>query len=242
MATSKQVGANRRNALASTGPRTEAGKAVVRLNNFRHGMRCDLPVIAGVEQEADWLDHLEGVRASLDPASPLEDALAARVALMLWRLNRVARYETAMIVGGQEKAAAEVRKVDNLAALLKPDRAAAKLRAAVRVRDDHAESLQRVEPALEALRLLSGTKAAAIPGEAGWCLLDAAKDVLDVDVDFEDADFLAGVGDCEGFEEGWTAGMMRAGLARLAGYDRKRRWTDEALERKVRGPLGIPGG
>src|SRR4051812_24256435 len=100
MATSKQLDANRRNALASTGPRTEAGKAVVRLNNFRHGMRCDLPVIAGVEAEADWLDHLDGVRASLDPANPLEDALAARVALMLWRLNRVSRYETAMIVIG----------------------------------------------------------------------------------------------------------------------------------------------
>jgi len=37
MATQKQIAANRRNALKSTGPRTPAGRAAVRLNALKHG-------------------------------------------------------------------------------------------------------------------------------------------------------------------------------------------------------------
>jgi hypothetical protein len=38
MATDKQIAANRRNALQSTGPRTPLGKAQSRLNSIRHGL------------------------------------------------------------------------------------------------------------------------------------------------------------------------------------------------------------
>ena len=40
MATIKQIAANRRNALKSTGPRSERGKAFARLNALRHGLRA----------------------------------------------------------------------------------------------------------------------------------------------------------------------------------------------------------
>ncbi|MGA2739446.1 MAG: hypothetical protein ABSG65_18645 [Bryobacteraceae bacterium] len=40
MATEKQIAANRRNALKSTGPRTPRGKAFTRLNALRHGLRA----------------------------------------------------------------------------------------------------------------------------------------------------------------------------------------------------------
>ncbi len=38
MATEKQIAANRRNALRSTGPRTPLGKARSRINSIRHGL------------------------------------------------------------------------------------------------------------------------------------------------------------------------------------------------------------
>lgn len=40
MATEKQIAANRRNALKSTGPRTPRGKSFTRLNALRHGLRA----------------------------------------------------------------------------------------------------------------------------------------------------------------------------------------------------------
>jgi len=40
MATEKQIAANRRNALKSTGPRTPRGKAFTRLNRLYHGLRA----------------------------------------------------------------------------------------------------------------------------------------------------------------------------------------------------------
>jgi hypothetical protein len=79
------------------GPRTEAGKAAVRLNAVQHGMRSMSPVVLGMEREEDWREHLEGIRASLAPADHFEECLAERIAQLLWRLGRVTAFETASI-------------------------------------------------------------------------------------------------------------------------------------------------
>jgi hypothetical protein len=49
LASEKQIAANRRNAAKSTGPRTEKGKACLRMNALRHGLAITLP-----EQEKTW--------------------------------------------------------------------------------------------------------------------------------------------------------------------------------------------
>ena len=96
MVTTPQLLANRSNALVSTGPRTPDGKAVAAQNATRHGCFAAVPVIANLgETQADWDAHRAGVVDSLAPVGLLEVTLAERVALLMWRLGRVARYEVA---------------------------------------------------------------------------------------------------------------------------------------------------
>lgn len=98
---------NRANAQRSTGPRTEAGKAVVSQNAVKHGGLALSPVILGMEDPAQWEAHRAGMFAALEPLGQLEAVLAERVALALWRLGRLARAEQAGIVLEQERAGKE---------------------------------------------------------------------------------------------------------------------------------------
>jgi hypothetical protein len=87
-----RIEANRRNGEHSTGPRTAEGKAVVSRNATKHGIFASVPVIPG-ESPATWEAHRAGVVESLAPVGLLEVNLAERAALLLWRLQRLARYE-----------------------------------------------------------------------------------------------------------------------------------------------------
>ena len=99
MATPKQITANGANAAHSTGPKTPAGRARSSKNALRHGLRSDLPVLPG-ERAEDWQAHHDGILRSLAPAGTLEQCLAERVALCLWRPQRVAAYETGVTAVG----------------------------------------------------------------------------------------------------------------------------------------------
>ena len=53
MISSKQIDANRRNSLKSTGPKTEAGKQASRCNAVRHGLTAET-VIGALEDAEDY--------------------------------------------------------------------------------------------------------------------------------------------------------------------------------------------
>jgi hypothetical protein len=93
MTSDRQIAANRRNALRSTGPRSPLGKAIVGQNPARHGLYSASPVIHGLESPAAWEQHRCSTIASCAPVGQLETDLAERVALILWRLKRITRYE-----------------------------------------------------------------------------------------------------------------------------------------------------
>lgn len=95
MATETKLVTNRANSKRSTGPRTAAGKAVAKLNAVSHGLRSTAPVVPG-ERAKDWHDHRAGMLSALAPVGTLETELADRVALLTWRLRRVAAYETSV--------------------------------------------------------------------------------------------------------------------------------------------------
>ncbi len=87
--------------MPKRGPKTAQGKAVVRLNPVRHGILSLTPVIPVLESEEDWQAHRAALLASLAPEGHLEETLAERAALVLWRLQRLARYEREAIANAQ---------------------------------------------------------------------------------------------------------------------------------------------
>jgi hypothetical protein len=107
MATEKQIKANKKNALMSTGPRTPEGKALVSQNAIRHGIFArDLVIDTGdgKEDEDEYLELLYGLMDSLRPAGQMELLLVEKVACDYWRLRRVLRYETGSIRKGLDMA------------------------------------------------------------------------------------------------------------------------------------------
>jgi hypothetical protein len=103
MTTLAKIEANRSNAELSTGPRTAEGKVIVSRNATTHGIYSNVPVVPG-ECHEQWEAHRGGVVASLAPVGLLEINLAERTALLLWRLQRLARYEAETVASAMEEA------------------------------------------------------------------------------------------------------------------------------------------
>jgi hypothetical protein len=99
--TDKKRDANRRNALRSTGPKTGEGVRACKNNALRHGLRAVQAVVPG-EDPDQWEAHRAAVVADLRPEGPVELALAEGVALKLWRLGRVVRFEADLITNAQD--------------------------------------------------------------------------------------------------------------------------------------------
>ncbi len=95
MSSLKQIEANRRNALKSTGPTTPEGKERSRRNAVRHGLTAET-VIAALEDSKDYRGFEAAVIADYDAQSAVERKLVLRLASVLWRLRRATGIETAL--------------------------------------------------------------------------------------------------------------------------------------------------
>src|SRR5262245_63596420 len=156
---------NRKNARRSTGPKTAEGKAKSAKNALSHGLRSELPVLPA-ERAEDWEAHRAGIVRSLAPAGALETELAGRVALCLWRLRRVAAYETGVTAVGLEEAAEDARRVkpDPLTPLGQEKPLAARLQ---KTREDLEKKRETVAMWEGSIRLLSDLQ--DLQDEAGVC-------------------------------------------------------------------------
>ena len=92
----EKLAANRENAKKSTGPRTDAGKAISRRNGLKHGLTGAGIVIPGedVELVAGRFDRLT---AELKPRTELGVVLAEQISILSIRLIRCAVSETATL-------------------------------------------------------------------------------------------------------------------------------------------------
>ena len=96
MTSFEQIEANRRNALKSTGPKTEAGKRRSRRNGVRHGLTAET-VIEGLEDATDYKAFEASVTADYEAQSTVERELVLRLASLLWRLRRATAIETGLL-------------------------------------------------------------------------------------------------------------------------------------------------
>jgi hypothetical protein len=95
MTSYRQIEANRRNALRSTGPTTDAGKQASRRNAVRHGLTAET-VISALEDVEDYKAFEAAVTADYDAQSAVERELVLRLASVLWRLRRATTMETGL--------------------------------------------------------------------------------------------------------------------------------------------------
>jgi hypothetical protein len=96
VATDRQIAANRRNALRSSGPRTQEGKDQSRRNALTHGLTAETLVIDGEDAEA-FQDLLTRAFASYQPQDVVEEHLVERLVGLTWRLRRLPALEAAAI-------------------------------------------------------------------------------------------------------------------------------------------------
>jgi hypothetical protein len=99
MSSLKQIAANQRNALKSTGPVTREGKERSRCNAVRHGLSAET-VIAALEDLEDYQAFEAAVIADYDAQTAVERELVLRLANVLWRLRRATGIETALFERG----------------------------------------------------------------------------------------------------------------------------------------------
>jgi hypothetical protein len=92
MASEKQIEANRRNALKSTGPRTQAGKQRSAMNAGRHHLTGQVATMTDTGRHA-WDNFMRAILADLKPVGALEMQLAVSIAYDRWRLNRAVAIE-----------------------------------------------------------------------------------------------------------------------------------------------------
>jgi hypothetical protein len=95
MTSLKQIEANRRNALKSTGPTTPEGKERSRCNAVRHGLAAET-IIAALEDSKDYEAFEAVVISDYDAESAVERELVLRLASVLWRLRRATGIESAL--------------------------------------------------------------------------------------------------------------------------------------------------
>ena len=92
MTSFRQIQANRRNALKSTGPSSEEGKQQSRRNAVRHGLTAET-VIGALEDAEDYKAFEAAIIADYDAESAVERELVLRLASLLWRLRRATTME-----------------------------------------------------------------------------------------------------------------------------------------------------
>jgi hypothetical protein len=95
MTSYRQIEANRRNALKSTGPKTESGKQASRCNAVRHGLTAET-VLSALEDAEDYKAFEAAITADYDAQSAVERELVLRLASLLWRLRRATTMETGL--------------------------------------------------------------------------------------------------------------------------------------------------
>ena len=97
MASDQQIAANQRNALNSTGPRTEEGKRASSQNALKHGLAARKAVVLEDENEAEFATLKQSLMDHFMPSDPVAQILVENLAAYLWRLKRIPKFEALLL-------------------------------------------------------------------------------------------------------------------------------------------------
>jgi hypothetical protein len=103
----KQVEANRRNALKSTGPRTKKGKTRSSRNALQHGVTATMSVVSSPphSEHARLLrEEREALRADLRPRGAMEEFLIEKMATLRVRYRLLQLHEQAIVADSINRA------------------------------------------------------------------------------------------------------------------------------------------
>lgn len=95
--------------MPKAGPRTPNGKAASRRNAWKHGIRSEIMAISPFEDHDEWEAHRDGIVESLQPEGHLENTLAERVAIALWKLRRLEGHQLTLTLRFLSSAAMDVQ-------------------------------------------------------------------------------------------------------------------------------------
>ena len=96
MTSFQQLEANRRNALRSTGPKTDDGKRRSRVNAVRHGLTAET-VVGSLEDAEDYKAFEAAIISDYCAETAVARELVLRLASLLWRLRRATAIETDLL-------------------------------------------------------------------------------------------------------------------------------------------------
>ncbi|NPT54907.1 hypothetical protein [Paraburkholderia elongata] len=120
MTTAKQAAANQQNAQKSTGPLTPQGKTNASSNALKHGV-LSARLFLDDENPEEFQLLLDGLQASLRPSGSLELVLVERIAVTMWRQQRLIRAETAGIeLARRLDAKSNRRQIENAMGIVYP--------------------------------------------------------------------------------------------------------------------------
>jgi hypothetical protein len=122
MATEAQIAANRLNAQKSTGPRTDAGKAIASRNSEKHTKLARTLLVSGQshqESSSEFSALCDEYYASFEPVGPLEEMLVERIVSAVWRVRRARHVETGEIALNLEKTDQKSAEINPVPTLLK---------------------------------------------------------------------------------------------------------------------------
>jgi hypothetical protein len=101
MVSNKQIKANQKNALSSTGPKTAQGLQVVSQNALQHGVYSSVSPVLPHEDEQAYKHLKQQLIADFQAISIAELALIEKMAQCLWKKQRLVVLEQQMLQGQQ---------------------------------------------------------------------------------------------------------------------------------------------
>lgn len=96
MTTAKQLAANRKNALKSTGPASQEGKGRSSMNATKHGLLSSKALLSD-EDPDEFSAYKERLLLALSPVGDLEVLLAEQIIISSWRIRRLLVVEAGLL-------------------------------------------------------------------------------------------------------------------------------------------------